>query len=110
MDMRRLLLATVVLALSAAAFSQRPESANVDLWSAAIADTGGAANKTLDLSLIDKAVDPCVDFSASTCNKWRAVNSIAPDRSSWGRGSYLQDPNPEVLHGILEAVSKPGAK
>ena len=63
----------------------------------------------LDVSAMDKSVDPCVDFYAYSCGGWQKKNPIPPDQSSWSVYSKLQDENRTLLRGILEnaAVNNP---
>jgi endothelin-converting enzyme/putative endopeptidase len=56
----------------------------------------------LDLSLIDRAADPCADFYKYACGGWTANHPIPPDRSAWGRGEELQERNNALLRRILE--------
>jgi predicted metalloendopeptidase len=34
--------------------------------------------------MLDKSIDPCTDFYAYACSKWKAQNPIPSDRPSWG--------------------------
>src|ERR1035441_9203355 len=63
----------------------------------------------LDLTAMDKGVDPCVDFYAYSCGGWQKKNPIPPDQSSWSVYSKLQDENRTLLRSILEnaAVNDP---
>jgi endothelin-converting enzyme/putative endopeptidase len=47
----------------------------------------------LDVSSMDKSVDPCVDFFAYSCGGWIRKNPIPPDQSSWSVSGKLQDDN-----------------
>jgi putative endopeptidase len=63
----------------------------------------------LDLSAIDKSVDPCEDFFTYACAGWIKANPIPADKGKWGRGSELTQRNREDLKVILEgARDKPG--
>jgi putative endopeptidase len=55
--------------------------------------------------MLDKSVDPCTDFYAYSCGRWRAQNPIPGDQSSWGRFDELQDQGEAVEHSILEKYS-----
>jgi putative endopeptidase len=82
---------------------------------AAAAATAVAADKpappkspgAFDVSALDKAVDPCVDFYQFACGGWRKANPIPPDETRWGRFNELAERNREDLHQILEAVKDP---
>ena len=39
---------------------------------------------SLDVSVMDRSVDPCVDFYRFSCGKWLEKNPIPADRPSWG--------------------------
>jgi endothelin-converting enzyme/putative endopeptidase len=61
--------------------------------------------KGLDVALMDKSVNPCVDFYKYSCAGWDRQNPIPADRPSWGRDSELADKNLEILRVILERAS-----
>jgi putative endopeptidase len=64
----------------------------------------------LDVTSMDRTVDPCVDFFQYSCGGWIKSNPIPPDQSSWDTYSKMQDENRDRLHGILEAAAAPDAK
>jgi putative endopeptidase len=61
----------------------------------------------LDVTSMDRTVDPCVDFFKYSCGGWIKNNPIPPDQSSWDTYSKMQDENRERLRGLLEAAAKP---
>jgi putative endopeptidase len=63
----------------------------------------------LDVTSMDRSVDPCVDFFAYSCGGWIKNNPIPPDQSSWDTYSKMEDENRARLRGILEAASAPEA-
>src|SRR3982074_1785370 len=84
---------------------------NISLWPAlslifllplAAQNTPAPEQPVLDLSSMDKTVDPCVDFYTYSCGGWMKNNPIPPDQSSWGAYGKLQDENLAQLRTILE--------
>ena len=47
----------------------------------------------LDVTSMDRSVDPCVDFFAYSCGGWIKNNPIPADQSSWDTYSKMQDEN-----------------
>src|SRR6202162_562724 len=59
----------------------------------------------LDVTAMDRSVDPCVDFFQYSCGGWIKNNPIPPDQASWSLYSKMQDENLARLRGILEAAA-----
>ena len=64
----------------------------------------------LDVTSMDRSVDPCTDFYTYSCGGWMKKNPIPPDQSSWSAYGKLQDENTAQLRGILETASAPDTK
>lgn len=64
----------------------------------------------LDASILDKSVDPCVDFYRFACGGWLANTEIPADQARWSRGfSEIDKQNELALKGILEKAGKADA-
>lgn len=61
---------------------------------------------SLDLSSMDKSIDPCVDFYTYSCGGWQKKNPIPPDQTSWSVYAKLQQENLKFLRGILEDAAQ----
>jgi endothelin-converting enzyme/putative endopeptidase len=64
---------------------------------------------SLDLTSMDRSVDPCVNFYQYACGGWIKKNPIPPDQARWDVYSKLQYENELFLWGILEEAAKPTA-
>ena len=62
---------------------------------------------SLDLTDMDRSVNPCEDLYHYACGGWLKKNPIPPDQSSWGVYSKLGQDNQRFLWGILEDTAKP---
>ncbi|MGA9353512.1 MAG: M13 family metallopeptidase [Terriglobales bacterium] len=67
-----------------------------------------ASEPVLDVTAMDKTIDPCVDFYTYSCGGWMKKNPIPPDQASWGTYSKLEDENRAQLRAILEEAAKTG--
>jgi putative endopeptidase len=57
---------------------------------------------SLDVSAMDKSIDPCVDLYHYSCGGWQKKNPIPPDQASWSVYGKLYQDNLIFLRGILE--------
>ncbi len=57
---------------------------------------------SLDVSSMDRSVNPCVDFYHYACGNWIRKNPIPPDQSRWDVYSKLTDDNQHYLWGLLQ--------
>jgi putative endopeptidase len=64
-----------------------------------------SSEPVLDVSAMDKTVDPCVDFYTYSCGGWIKKNPIPPDQPSWGTYEKIEDENRAQLRGILEEAA-----
>src|SRR5579884_2859885 len=76
---------------------------------AAAQQTPSTHTPALDITAMDRSVDPCVDFFAYACGGWIKNNPIPPDQSAWDLYSKMEDENKTQLRGILEAAATPDA-
>ncbi|MDT7810833.1 MAG: putative endopeptidase, partial [Acidobacteriaceae bacterium] len=61
---------------------------------------------SLDVTSLDRSVDPCVDFYKFSCGGWQKKNPIPADQSGWSVYAKLGNENQQFLWGILEADAK----
>lgn len=98
--MRAWKFASVLLLASTAVFAQQaPGAANVT-----------KAPISFDKAAMDTTANPCEDFFQYSCGGWRKANPIPADKARYGRFDQLREYNLNVLHGILEDVTKKKAK
>jgi putative endopeptidase len=62
---------------------------------------------SLDISSMDKSVDPCEDLYHYSCGGWQKRNSIPPDQTSWSVYAKLYQDNLTFLRGMLELAAQP---
>ena len=65
---------------------------------------------SLDVTAMDRAVDPCVDLYRYSCGGWQKSNPIPPDQTSWSVYGKLYQDNLNFLRGILEEAGSGGAQ
>jgi putative endopeptidase len=61
---------------------------------------------SLDVTSLDRSVDPCVDFYKFSCGGWMKNNPIPSDQAAWDVYSKLANENQQFLWGILVADAK----
>jgi endothelin-converting enzyme/putative endopeptidase len=62
---------------------------------------------SLDLTAMDKTIDPCVDLYKYSCGGWQKKNPIPPDQTSWSVYAKLYQDNLTFLRGMLEEAAQP---
>jgi putative endopeptidase len=62
---------------------------------------------SLDPSVMDRAVDPCVDLYKFSCGKWLEKNPIPADRPKWSVYAKMEEDNQRFLWGTLEEAARP---
>jgi putative endopeptidase len=64
---------------------------------------------SLDVSAMDKSIDPCVDLYTYSCGSWQKKNPIPPDQTSWSVYAKLYQDNLTFLRGMLEQAEQGGS-
>lgn len=62
---------------------------------------------SLDVSAMDRSVDPCEDLYTYSCGGWQKRNPIPADQSSWNVYRKVQVDNQQYLWGILLDAARP---
>ncbi|MGA7235152.1 MAG: M13 family metallopeptidase, partial [Bryobacteraceae bacterium] len=61
---------------------------------------------SLDLTSMDRSVNPCVDFYKYSCGGWSKKNPMPADQGSWDVYAKLTLDNERFLWGILDEAAK----
>ncbi len=75
------------------------------LWAQSSSAPALPYSPSLDLTSMDKTVDPCVDFYTYSCGGWQKRNPIPPDQTSWSVYGKLYQDNLIFLRGILDEAA-----
>ncbi len=65
---------------------------------------------SLDVSAMDKSVDPCVDLYHYSCGGWQKKNPIPPDQTSWSVYGKLYQDDLILLRSLLEQAGPAAAQ
>ena len=65
---------------------------------------------SLDVTVMDRSIDPCVDFHRFSCGKWLEKNPIPADQSSWSVYRKTGQENQQFLWGLLTEAARPDPK
>ena len=61
---------------------------------------------SLDVTSLDRSIDPCEDFYKFSCGGWEKNNPIPADQAGWSVYAKLGNENQQFLWGILEDDAK----
>jgi putative endopeptidase len=60
---------------------------------------------SLNITSMDRSIDPCVNLYQYSCGSWKQQNPIPPDQTSWSVYAKLYEDNLTFLRGILEQAA-----
>src|SRR6202007_1672570 len=60
---------------------------------------------SLNVTSMDKSIDPCVNLYQYSCGRWQQQNPIPADQTSWSVYAKLYEDNLNFLRGILEQAA-----
>jgi endothelin-converting enzyme/putative endopeptidase len=89
--------AVLSLLLAGAAFGQSSASSGQSL----------PYSPSLDVTSMDRSIDPCVDLYRFSCGGWQKKNPIPADQTSWSVYAKLHQDNLDFLRSMLEQAAKP---
>src|SRR5438876_10586123 len=64
------------------------------------AEKAQGGNVRFSADMLDKNIDPCTDFYAYACGKWKAQNPIPADRSERGRFDELEERGEAIMRKL----------
>ena len=107
MLLQRALVVLALLSAGCVAQSSQPSATPSTSKSvaAALSEPELPYTPSLDVTAMDRSVDPCVDFYSYSCGGWQKKNPIPPDQTSWSVYGKLYQDNLQYLRGILEQAA-----